>query len=136
MRIQIPEPINPEVLYERVLRFEDVNSGELREMISGVKLALDIAYRNLRKREFSYARYKLLFSTGIFPDLRFLATPLIGAIQLYEEDGRRFALPGFKENYRASLREVMENFEEGMDINLEASVIGFRDTVTREIGRH
>lgn len=133
MRFKVSEPVNPVVLYERDMQFENLNLEELKDLLRGVKTAFDLAYQRLKRKEFAYARYRLIFSTGTNPDLRYLASPLIGAIQLNQDAGRDFVLPAFRTGYKERLREVWENFEEGSNIGLEASVIGFKDTVPKEV---
>lgn len=136
MKVKFPEPIGPEVLYERSMQFNDLHIQELKDLLYGLETALDIVYKNkLKTREFSIVEYKIIFYRGDFENYDFIGNDFMsGGINLSAKAGRKFSLPKFGKEYKKLFRKVKDDFSKRPgSLNLEALIVGYRNRVTHEI---
>lgn len=135
MKVKIPEPVSPEVLYERSLKFDDLHTLELADLLNGLKTALDIVCENkLKSREFSVLEYQIMFYRGEYEEGNFIGKDFMAGGMNLESRRKEMLVSGFRREYKELFRKVQEDFSKRPgSLNLDAVLIGYRDVITHEV---
>lgn len=137
MKVHFPEPVSPDVLYERDEDFYDLDYSELEELLRGVRTALNICVSKLKDPKYRVLDYYIVFSRRFFkneePFTKIFGDYLSGGGDL--SDGfREWNLKEFQKSYKKSLRKVKKDYLRSPgDLNFSAEIIGYKDSVSIEI---
>jgi hypothetical protein len=136
MKVKLPEPVSPEVLYERSMKYNDLHQEELRDLLSGLETALNlVCARKLSSREFSIIDYEIMFYRGDYENGDFIGKGFMaGGFNLESQRVRNFVIPEFRRNYKKLFEKVREDFSRRPgSLNLDVLIVGYRDCITHEV---
>jgi len=128
MKVKFPEPIGaPIIYYERRLD-KKFNHQELEKLLREFERDLDILYERIDDRV-AILSCELSFENAI-EELGFVS----GGMDLSVSEGRKYSLPEFRNQYKRTLKEVLEkakNLE--YPIKISISILGFGDKISHSI---
>ncbi len=136
MKVKFPEPIGPEVLYERSLEFQNLSINELEDLLGGLETALGIVCNKLNKNEFSIIGYEFIFYRGRLEDNDFVGNDFMSGGMNLSANPERITdrISGFQKEYRNLFKKVKKDYEENPCLlSLNALLVGYRDSITHEI---
>lgn len=136
MKVKFPEPVSPEVLYKRSMKYDDLHQEELKDLLIGLKTALNlVCARKLSSHEFSIVEYEILFYRGDYKKGDFIGNDFMaGGFNLESQRVRKFVIPEFRRNYRILFEKVREDFlRRPGSLNLDILIAGYRDCITCEV---
>jgi hypothetical protein len=136
MKVKLPEPVSPEVLYERSMKYDDLHKEELGELLSGLETALNLVFaRKIKSYEFSIIEYELMFYRGDYEKGDFIGKSFMaGGFNLESQRVREFVIPEFKRGYKKLFERVRKDFlRRPGSLNLDILVVGYKDCITHEV---
>lgn len=130
MKVKVPEPVSPAIFYEKIIKDRRFNFEDLEKLLNEFEKKLDDIYERLNNKIAIFDYRIVLMNENNKKDVEFVT----GLIDLSVKEGREYALPDFKKEYKKAFRTFLgkkENFSNPLYI--EVAVIGFGDKIYHEV---
>jgi hypothetical protein len=127
VKVQLGEPCGPGINYEKSIKNARLDFNELETILREVETNLDEIYQKLDE-SYSMLCYNIVLENGNNDEEKFVS----GGIDLSVKEGRKYALPEFKQEYKRAFKAFLQNPENTKNrLSIEVSVTGFRDKITK-----
>lgn len=133
MKVKVPDPIHPVLLYELSFESKKFKLSKLEIMLGEIEEKLDSVCEELKSGKYTFVGYEVLFYVIDNSKPVILGDILQGGFVLSVEEGKVFALPDFQQRYKSSFGEILREYKEDMLFNAKVEVVGSRDHGFEEV---